>query len=132
MSRPANHRAAARQARALLANRLPGSRRGTVRQHIIRSERIAEAIWRRWQVGVYQWRLKHVLWYLQHCTDQYADGTRYRYWLTVRLLILSLGHDTWLGRLNGPWVRPTGAQGGLKAGRPAFTPSPPARRGGER
>lgn len=126
MSWPASHRVAARQARTLLANRLPGSKRGTVRQHLVRSEHIAEVIWKRWQVGVYQWRLKHVLWYLQHCTDQYTDSTRYRHWLTVRKLILSLGHDTWLGRLNGPWVRPTGVRGALKAGRPVLAPSPPA------
>ena len=64
MSRPANHRAAARQARSLLANRLPGSRRGTVRQHLARAGLIAQVIWRRWQVGPYQWRLKHLRWYL--------------------------------------------------------------------
>jgi len=64
MSNPANQRAAARQARGLLARRLPGSRRGTVGSHLARAERIAEVIWRRWQVGPYRWRLKHVRWYL--------------------------------------------------------------------
>jgi len=125
MSRPANPRVAARQARSLLANRLPGSRRGTVRQHLARSERIAQTIWRRWQVGPYQWQLKHLRWYLVEKTNDCVSGTRYRYWLTVRLLIFALDHDGWVERLGGPWVRPNGERGELKAGRPAFLPSPP-------
>jgi hypothetical protein len=130
MSRPANHRAAARIARSLLANRLPGSRRGSVRQHLARSGHIAQTIWRRWQVGPYQWRLKHLRWYLQERTGKYAKGTRYRHWLTVRLLILALDRDGWIEFLNGPWVRPTGERGALKVGRPVLEPTPPANQGG--
>ena len=129
MSRLANHRAAARIARSLLANRLPGSRRGTVRQHLARSGYIAQTIWRRWQVGPYQWQLKHLRWYLVERTNEHASGTRYRHWLTVRLLILALDHDGWIERLDGPWVRPNGERGALKAGRPALEPTPPANRG---
>ena len=127
MSRPPNQRAAARVARSLLANRLPGSRRGTVRQHLARSGYIAETIWRRWQVGPYQWRLKDLRWYLVERTQDHASGTRYRHWLTVRLLILALDHDGWIERLDGPWVRPSGERGALKAGRPALEPTPSAR-----
>ena len=128
MSRPANPRAAARQARSLLAHRLPGSRRGTVPQHLARSERIAKTIWRRWQVGPYQWQLKHVRWYLVEKTSHCVSGTRYRYWLTVRLLIFALDRDGWIGRLDGPWVRPNGVRGALKIGRPVLEPTPPANR----
>jgi len=127
MSRPANQRAAARQARALLANRLPGSRRGAVRQHLARSGHIAQTIWRRWHVGPHQWRLKHLRWYLAVRTGEYTSGTRYRHWLTVRLLILALDRDGWVERLDGPWVRPTGGRGALKAGRPVLEPTPTAR-----
>ena len=132
MSRPPNQRVAGRQARTLLASRLPGSRRGTVRQHLARAELIAQTIWRRWQVGPYQWQLKHVRWYLQECTREHASSTRYRHWLTVRLLILALDRTGWIERLNGGWVRPTGVRGALKPGRRAFEPSPPANRGSER
>jgi hypothetical protein len=125
MSRLANHRAAARIARSLLANRLPGSRRGTVRQHLARSGYIAQTIWRRWHVGPYQWQLKHLRWYLVERTNEHASGTRYRHWLTVRLLILALDHDGWIERLDGP----NGERGALKAGRPALEPTPPANRG---
>ena len=127
MSRPANPRVAARQARSLLANRLPGSRRGTVRQHLARSERISQTIWRRWHVGPHQWQLKHLRWFLVEKTNDCVNGTRYRYWLTVRLLIFALDHDGWVERLDGPWVRPSGERGELKAGRPAFLPSPPVK-----
>lgn len=132
MSRPANQRAAARQARSLLANRLPGSRRGTVRQHLARAGHVAQLIWRRWQVGPFQWQLKHLRWYLVECTSEHASGTRYRHWLTVRLLIFALDQDDWIERLDGPWVRPTGERGALKAGRPVLQPTPSHVRGDER
>ncbi|MEX2125957.1 MAG: hypothetical protein WD795_18855 [Woeseia sp.] len=127
MSRAGNPFVAARVARALLTDRLPGSRRGTVRHHRVRAAHIAETVWRRWHVGPYQWQLKHLRWYLQECTGRYASGTRYRHWLTVRLLIFSLEREGWIERLNGPWVRPTGVPGPLKAGRPVLEPAPPVR-----
>lgn len=130
MSRPANQRAAARQARSLLANRLPGSRRGTVRQHLARSGHIARIIWRRWHVGPYQWQLKHLRWYLLARTADLSSGTRYRHWLTVRLLIFALDKDDWIERLDGPWVRPSGVRGALKIGRPVLEPTPPNRQDG--
>ena len=126
MRRPANHRIAGRQARSLLVRRLPGSRRGTVRQHLARSQRIAELIWRRWHVGPGQWRLKHLRWYLLTRTADLGSGTRYRHWLTVRLLIMALDKDDWIERLDGPWVRPTGERGALKPGRPPNLPTPSA------
>lgn len=123
MSNPANQRSAAREARALLARRLPGSRRGTVGNHLARAERIADAIWRRFQVGPYRWRLKHVRWYLETQVEAHTSGTRYRHWLTRRALVLSLGHgEDWLRRLDGPWVRPNGMRGLLNPGRPALKP----------
>jgi len=128
VSNPANGQAAARQTRALLVRRLPGARRGTIAAHLARAERIGAAIWRRWQVGPYRWQLKHLRWYLATQTGQLTPGTRYRYWLTVRALILSLEHGgDWLARLDGPWVRPTGMRGVLKPGRPAARRAPAER-----
>ena len=142
MKRPANYRIAGLQARSLLVKRLPGSRRGTVRQHLARSQRIAELIWRRWHVGPGQWRLKHIRWYLLTRTahlgsgtryrhwltvrtaTQVGRGTRYRHWLTVRQLIVALDKDGWIERLDGPWVRPSGERGALKPGRPPNLPTP--------
>ena len=125
MSNPASCEAAAGQARGLLARRLPGARRGTVAAHLARTERIGAAIWRRWHVGPYRWQLKHLRWYLATQIGHLTPGTRYRYWLTLRALILSLEHGAdWLERLDGPWVRPTGVRGALKPGRPAARPAP--------
>lgn len=124
MSNPANQAAAARQARALLARTLPGSRRGSVAAHLTRAESIAARIWRRWQVGPYRWRLKHLRWYLTHETRALTPSTRYRHWLTIRVLIQCLGYeDDWVPRLQGPWIRPSGARGALAPGRPALRPT---------
>lgn len=123
MARPANQGAAARQARALLVRSLPGSRRGSVRAHLQRAERIANSLWPRWQVGPYQWQAKHLRWYLTTQTEAYTHGTRYRHWLTVRALASALGKgDHWLHHLQGPWLRPTGEAGALKVCRPRKLP----------
>lgn len=123
MASPPNQTAAARQARDLLVRTLPGSRRGTVRAHLQRARLIAELIWRRWQAGPHQWRVKHLRWYLNTCTSQYAPGTRYRHWLTIRALVVALGRDeAWSPHLQGPWLRPTGQGGVLKTGRPPKLP----------
>jgi len=123
MSRPANHQTAVRAAHALLVRRLPGSRRGSVRAHLQRAERIADTVWRRWQVGPHQWQVKHLRWYLITQAGGFTPGTRYRYWLTVRALVYALGKDEyWLTQLQGPWIRPSGQTGTLKHGRPAKMP----------
>lgn len=124
MARPANQREAAAQAKGLLVRTLPGSRRGSVRLHLRRAESIGEIVWRRWQVGPRQWQVKHMRWYLAEKTSHYTSGTRYRHWLTVRALVYALGWgDDWLPYLQGPWLRPTGQAGDLKAGRPPKLPS---------
>ncbi|MDH5653122.1 MAG: hypothetical protein OEZ39_14795 [Gammaproteobacteria bacterium] len=109
MARPANQQEAARIVRNLLIRRISGSRRGTVRPHLQRAANIAETIWRRWQVGPYQWQVKHLRWYLVEKTKHLKSGTRYRYWLTVRFLVFTLAKERdWLPYLQGPWVWPTG------------------------
>jgi len=123
MARPANQQTAASAARALLVRRLPGSRRGSVRAHLQRAMRISDRIWRRWQVGPHQWQVKHLRWYLVIEAREFAPGTRYRYWLTIRALVHVLSQDEyWLPQLQGPWVRPSGQAGRLKMGRPAKLP----------
>ena len=123
MARPASPQSAASSAKALLVRRLPGSRRGSVRAHLQRAERITDKIWRRWQVGPHQWQVKHLRWYLTTQTNSFTPGTRYRYWLTIRALIYALGREEhWLVQLQGPWLRPTGQAGNLKLGRPAKLP----------
>jgi hypothetical protein len=119
----ANPEQAAREARALLARALPGSRRGTVRGHLQRAERIGEVIWRRFQVSPRQWQVKHVRWYLEQALRDRAPTTRYDHWRTVRTLIHALGKaEAWTAHLRGPWLRPRGEPGPLGIGRPAKLP----------
>ena len=124
MARPPNQQVAAKKARELLSRRMPGLDPTTVREHVVRAEQAAAVIWRRWQVGPYQWQVKHLRWYLEHRTDEMKPGTRYRHWLTVRALVYALGRsDDWEARLKGPWLRPTGDASELKVGRPPSLPS---------
>ena len=96
MARPPNQQVAAKKARELLSRRMPGLDPTTVREHVVRAEQAAAVIWRRWQVGPYQWQVKHLRWYLEHRTDEMKPGTRYRHWLTVRALVYALGRsDDW-------------------------------------
>ena len=87
--------------------RLPGARRTTVERQLLRAGAIAADIYRRWQLGPYQWQVKHLRWYLEHRTNRFEPSARYRYWLTVRVLAIALGRGAdWLPRLRGPWERP--------------------------
>jgi len=124
VSNPSNHISAGKQARALLAHTLPGSKRGTVQSHLQRAEYIGGAIWRRWQVGPRQWKLKHVRWYLTSCLKPFSVSTSYRHWLTMRAIVCALGqYDQWMPYLHGEWIRPTGDKQPLKTGRPAKLPN---------
>jgi len=123
VGRPAACHHAEQQADRLLARRLPGARGTSVAAHRQRARQIAGIVYRRWQIGPYQWQLKHLHWFLEIETRQFLPSTRYRYWLTVRLLVLALGREKdWLPRLSGPWLRPTGRVGTLSPGRPIKRP----------
>lgn len=121
--RPTTSQQAAKQTRDLLVRTLPGSRRGTVRAHLARAERIGAAIYRRFQVGPYQAQAKHFRWYLETETRDLTPSTRYRHWLTVRHLLYALGkQDGCNPFLRGAWVRPNGKAGELKQGKPPKLP----------
>ena len=107
MGKPATSCQAIHQAQGLLVRRLPGARRTTVGAHLQRARAIGQAIYRRWQIGPYQWRVKHLRWYLEHRTHRLEPSARYRHWLTLRLLVIALDREKdWLPRLRGPWERP--------------------------
>lgn len=121
MSRPASNSQARMQAFSLLSKSLPG----TAKNRVLRAElagQVAETIWKRWQVGVWQWRLKHLQWYLDVHLSDAAPCTRYNHWLSVRAVLLTLGKpdlaDLLAKRKNATYVRPTGEAGKLSVGRP--------------
>lgn len=121
--RPSNSQQAALQTRDLLVRTLPGSRRGTVRAHLARAELIGTAIYRRFQAGPYQAKVKHYCWYLETQTCALTPSTRYRHWLTVRAIISALSKlEDWMPLLKGSWIRPEGESGELKPGRPPKMP----------
>lgn len=68
---------------------------------------IQTAIEKRWKrQHPESWQIKHLRWFLQEQLKTTAPETRYRYWLTVRLLINRLDKtNDWLPHLNGPWTQ---------------------------
>ncbi len=125
MARPASTRQATHQTQSLLTRRLPGARGTTVKAHLQRAGAVGKTIYQRWQLGPYQWQVKHLRWYLAHRTRRLKRSARYRHWLTVRLLVIALGREAdWLPRLNGPWTRPGEARAFRPgAGRPVNRPT---------
>jgi hypothetical protein len=118
----ANQYAAAAEARAVIAKRLSGSK-AFVAAHRARASVIAGTIWKRFHVGPRQIQVKHLRWYLEVATRDFSPTHRYRLWTTVRVLVIALGHgEDWLGRLQGPWIRPNGDAALLRGGRPAILP----------
>ncbi len=73
--------------------------------HLGRARLIAERIWRRWHVGPWQWRLKHVRWFLERRTAHLRPWARYKYWLTMlKVLEARKKAGPWRRPLDGPWT----------------------------
>lgn len=105
--RPANQQQAERHMEHLLNRKLEGNRGTRVKEHTQRAKKIAASIWKRFQVGPYQYRLKHLRWYLQVQTRHLKPSTRYRYWLTIKNILRALNKEAaWIHRLHGPWGSP--------------------------
>lgn len=109
------------QAYTLLAKSLPGA----AKNRVLRAElagQIAEVIWAQWQVGIWQWKLKHVEWYLDVQMRDAANWTRYHHWSAIRAILLAIGRSDLVDRLakrkNASYLRPTGEAGALGVGRP--------------
>jgi len=98
--RPANQQQAERHMEHLLSRKIPGNRQTKVKEHTRRARRIAAAIWKRFQVGPYQYKLKHLKWYMDTQTCHLKPYTRYRYWLTLKYITSALGKETsWASQL---------------------------------
>ena len=102
--RPANQQQAEKHMEHLLNRKLTGNRHTKVKEHTQRAKRIAAIIWARFQVGPYQYQLKHLHWYLQTQTTHLKPATRYRYWLTIQNILHALNKQgEWLCWLQGAW-----------------------------
>ena len=105
--RPSSKRQARQHMRHLIKHRLKGSQQ-KINEHASRALNLSDALWTRFQIGAYQYQLKHLKWYLEEATKVLLPATRYRHWLTVKLILEALGKETdWGGQLQGSWVSPT-------------------------
>lgn len=105
--RPANTTQAQQKMVQLLGKRIPGRRASKVKENRERAIRMADALYCHFQVGPYQYRLNHLLWYLNTHIHDLKPATLYRHWLTVRQVVMTLGRwNQWNALLEGPWTRP--------------------------
>ena len=88
--RPANQQQSVQHMEHLLNSKIPGGRRTKVREHTQRAKRIATIIWARFQVGPYQYQLKHLIWCRRTQTQYLNPSTRYRHCLTHRYIVRAL------------------------------------------
>ena len=108
MAAPKTHVRAREIGESLLLRSLPGST-NRKRDYVPLAGLVAERIWKRWKVGPWQWRCKHVRWYLDVATADLSPRWRYKHWLVVKAMIAARGKlNDWEPRLRGPWMRPTG------------------------
>ena len=105
----------------LLKHAQPGKNSG-VKAHIKRGQRIANRIEERWGISEpYQFKVKHLQWFLKTDTANLSPASRYDYWRTARVIAAAIGRwDSWEPHLRGPWTRPKppGPKPGAPGGRP--------------
>jgi len=108
---PKSAKWAGAEAETLARKQFSGLSAETKRRRVAKANAIAQAIWNRWRVGIYRYRLKHVRWYVTCALSAYTQNTRYQYWLSLRSLLVIVGKESWLNSLQGPWTRPCEATG---------------------
>jgi hypothetical protein len=73
-----------------LVSVLSGSQ-ATRRRHLKQSAAIQNAIFQRWKLAnPWTWRVKQLLWFMNNALIGRSPATRYRYWLTIKLIALKL------------------------------------------
>lgn len=78
----------------------------TKKRHVVQASRIQKAIKERWKrEHPKRWKLKHIHWFLDVYLEKSSHETRYRYWLTLQVILLRLGKTRdWEPRLQGNWI----------------------------
>lgn len=106
--RPRGKHQARQHMQHLMKHRLKGSRK-KINEHYNRTLYMSDLLWTKFQVGAYQYQLKHLKWYLEEDTKQLLPATRYRHWLTVKIILETLNKEAdWAPQLQGSWTSPTG------------------------
>ena len=105
--RPANQQQAQQHMRHLLGKKITGRRGTRVKEHTKRALTIADVLYRQFQVGPYQYRVHHLLWYLKTHIQPIKPSSKYRHWLTMRIVVKALDREAqWLSLLSGSWGEP--------------------------
>lgn len=79
----------------------------TRQRHLMQADVIQLAIETRWKRDhPERWQVKHLRWFLHEQLKTASPDTRYRYWLTTRVLVQRLNKtNDWLPHLSGPWTQ---------------------------
>jgi hypothetical protein len=91
-------------AHRLLSKSLPGSRSHKARVKTA-SGVVALAIFDRFKIGPYRWKVTHLRWYLNDYLEDEQIGERFFKWETICALSAALGkYSHWKHYLRGPWA----------------------------
>ncbi len=102
--RPKNHIQARRQIYDLMRCKIAGKSPKTRKQLLKNYQMIGEILWRHHQIGIYQIKMKHVLWFFNQFLSNHTPNTCYHYWLrTAEILAVANKYQTWEAHLRGPW-----------------------------
>ena len=83
-----------------LGKRLCG-KASTIAKHRNRALIIAKKVDERFNKHIYQYQIKHFLWFLKDACQKYSEGTTYNYLLTIKKLIELLDKEKdWLPILS--------------------------------
>lgn len=105
MANPRSNEEAVRQVRRLLTTpRVAKAERylnaETEQRMLRRAEFAADQIWCRFQVGIWRWREKHVLWLFHHVLKEKAETTRKDYKLAVARVLRATDKERITGVLE--------------------------------
>ncbi|MFT6907814.1 MAG: hypothetical protein ACJAS1_004500 [Oleiphilaceae bacterium] len=90
-----------------LARRTFRGNRSTLKSKEKHIENVAIAIYERWRIGPHDWQAKHIRWLLERHLASRSRGTKYRYFLIIRKVLIEL--NKWLNfkpYLDGSWTSP--------------------------
>jgi hypothetical protein len=127
MSGPSSLTGAGSQARQILFRALAG-KRTNVERRIRFAKHVAERIWRSWQVGPWQWRLKHLEWYLDVEIGGLKASSRYDHWRAIRTILSGTDRKHLIVclecRRNNSYLNPSGdSRSRGTGGRKAYLPT---------
>ena len=93
---PGSHRAARAQAKKFAEPRVRGLLDNQKAGHIKRIQVMADQIWRRFNVGVYSWKLKHFHWFFDSYLADANEKKRAEFSWTIEKIVRVKGARHWI------------------------------------